>query len=185
MRAHLRGLHRQTGTAAAGQQARPTAGHRHRQTAGHRLTHARTRSRQQHSAGHRHGRPTAGHRLHPCPSTRKDRSHSTAPPQPARQGHKPNARTRSNTRARANTPTPCPSPKRRRVLLAAGGSFAGSRAQKLVRYDTIFSFPVGPGRKMEGGQKIGAGAKRAECSAAGLILGADDLCIPIWNRARA
>ena len=47
-----------------------------------------------------------------------------------------------------------PPPARRRVLPAQTRTFAGSRAQKLIRCDTFFSFPAGPGEKMEGGQKI-------------------------------
>lgn len=47
-----------------------------------------------------------------------------------------------------------PPPARRRVLPAQTRTFAGSRAQKLIRCDAFFSFPAGPGEKMEGGQKI-------------------------------
>ena len=46
-----------------------------------------------------------------------------------------------------------PPPARRRVLPAQTRTFAGSRAQKLIRCDAFFSFPAGPGEKMEGGSK--------------------------------
>ncbi len=174
------------GGRSAGQtNGRPSPPADRRPTA-HTHTHTRT-----HEAGSGRpqaigtARPAAGHHPHPCTRTRKDRSHSATPPQPATPQAQPNARTRSNTRARANTPSLCPSPKRRRVLLATGGSFAGSRAQKLVRYDTKIAFPAARAGKMEGGQKIGAGQKGRGADRRGLVLGAGDLCIPIWNRARA
>lgn len=127
-------------------QARPTADHRHRQTAGHRLTHAHThtRSRQRHSAGHRHGQtnsrpPTCTH----APDTQDAQQAAGHSHQP-----KPNARPREETTAPALIPPSlCPSPNRRRVLLAAGGSFAGSRAQKFFRYDAKIAFPAARAKK--------------------------------------
>lgn len=66
----------------------------------------------------------------------------------------PNARDFSSTPLIAIHPLLYPPPARRRVLLAQTRTFAGSRAQKLIRCDAIFPFPVRPGEKMEGGQKI-------------------------------
>lgn len=68
-----------------------------------------------------------------------------------------------------------PPPARRRVLLAQTRTFAGSRAQKLIRCDAIFPFPAGPGEKMEGGKKYGtrtrAGAREEERTRAGVRSG--------------
>ena len=66
----------------------------------------------------------------------------------------PNARDFSSPPLIAIHPLLYPPPARRRVLPAQTRTFAGSRAQKLIRCDAFFSFPVGPGEKMEGGQKI-------------------------------
>ena len=92
-----------------------------------------------------------------------------------------NAPTREDTkRARllltaidSNTPPPIPSPSR--VLPAQTRTFAGSRAQKLIRCDAFFSFPAGPGEKMEGGQKIwnahAGGGARGKRNAGGREIG--------------
>lgn len=68
-----------------------------------------------------------------------------------------------------------PPPARRRVLPAQTRTFAGSRAQKLIRCDAFFSFPAGPGEKMEGGQKYGtrtrAGAREGKGTRAGVRSG--------------
>ena len=68
-----------------------------------------------------------------------------------------------------------PPPARRRVLPAQTRTFAGSRAQKLIRCDAIFSFPAGPGEKMEGGQKIwnahAGGGARGKRNAGGREIG--------------
>lgn len=66
----------------------------------------------------------------------------------------PNARDFSSPPLIAIHPLLYPPPARRRVLPAQTRTFAGSRAQKLIRCDAFFSFPAGPGEKMEGGQKI-------------------------------
>lgn len=108
------------------------------------------------------------------PPMRKAGSRPPAPPARQRPGttsqrrqhqqsaSQANAPTREDTkRARllltaidSNTPLLYPPPARRRVLPAQTRTFAGSRAQKLIRCDAFFSFPAGPGEKMEGGQKI-------------------------------
>lgn len=94
-----------------------------------------------------------------------------------------NAPTREDTkRARllltaidSNTPLLYPPPARRRVLPAQTRTFAGSRAQKLIRCDAFFSFPAGPGEKMEGGQKIwnahAGGGARGKRNAGGREIG--------------
>lgn len=68
-----------------------------------------------------------------------------------------------------------PPPARRRVLPAQTRTFAGSRAQKLIRCDAFFSFPAGPGEKMEGGQKIwnahAGGGARGKRNASGREIG--------------
>lgn len=68
-----------------------------------------------------------------------------------------------------------PPPARRRVLPAQTRTFAGSRAQKLIRCDAFFSFPAGPGEKMEGGQKIwnahAGGGARGKRNAGGREIG--------------
>ena len=66
----------------------------------------------------------------------------------------PNARDFYSPPLIAIHPLLYPPPARRRVLPAQTRTFAGSRAQKLIRCDAIFPFPAGPGEKMEGGQKI-------------------------------
>ena len=137
----------------------------------HTRTHTHTRSRQRYSAGHRHGQtnsrpPTCTH----APDTQAAQQAAGHSHQP-----KPNARPREETTAPALIPPPyAPPPNRRRVLLAAGGSFAGSRAQNFFRYDAKIAFPVARAEKWRGVKKL-----------EGLALGAGDLCIPIWNRARA
>lgn len=65
----------------------------------------------------------------------------------------PNARDFSSPPLIAIHPLLYPPPARRRVLPAQTRTFAGSRAQKLIRCDAFFSFPAGPGEKMEGGVK--------------------------------
>lgn len=81
-------------------------------------------------------------------------STSRAPAKQARPPAKiPNARDFSPPPLIAIHPLLYPPPARRRVLPAQTRTFAGSRAQKLIRCDAIFPFPVGPGEKMEGGQK--------------------------------
>ena len=68
-----------------------------------------------------------------------------------------------------------PPPALRRVLPAQTRTFAGSRAQKLIRCDAFFSFPAGPGEKMEGGKKYGtrtrAGAREGKGTRAGVRSG--------------
>lgn len=68
-----------------------------------------------------------------------------------------------------------PPPARRRVLPAQTRTFAGSRAQKLIRCDAFFSFPAGSGEKMEGGQKIwnahAGGGTRGKRNAGGREIG--------------
>lgn len=72
-----------------------------------------------------------------------------------------------------------PPPARRRVLPAQTRTFAGSRAQKLIRCDAFFSFPAGPGEKMEGGQKIwnahAGGAREGKGTRAGALRRGGDL----------
>lgn len=67
----------------------------------------------------------------------------------------PNARDFSSPPLIAIHPLLYPPPARRRVLPAQTRTFAGSRAQKLIRCDAIFPFPAGPGEKMEGVKKYG------------------------------
>lgn len=94
-------------------------------------------------------------------SQAETRHHPPAPPAPAeRQPSKRAHPRRYQTRAFSSPPLIAihpllyPPPVRRRVLPAQTRTFAGSRAQKLIRCDAIFPFPAGPGEKMEGGQKI-------------------------------
>lgn len=95
-------------------------------------------------------------------SQAETRHHQPAPPAPAeRQPSKRAHPRRYQTRDFSSPPLIAiypllypPPPARRRVLPAQTRTFAGSRAQKLIRCDAFFSFPAGPGEKMEGGQKI-------------------------------
>lgn len=88
----------------------------------------------------------------------------------------PNARDFSSPPLIAIHPLLYPPPARRRVLPAQTRTFAGSRAQKLIRCDAIFPFPAGPGEKMEGGQKIwnahASGGARGRKNAGGREIGA-------------
>lgn len=88
----------------------------------------------------------------------------------------PNARDFSSPPLIAIHPLLYPPPARRRVLPAQTRTFAGSRAQKLIRCDAIFPFPAGPGEKMEGGQKIwnahAGGSARGRKNAGGREIGA-------------
>lgn len=88
----------------------------------------------------------------------------------------PNARDFSSPPLIAIHPLLYPPQARRRVLPAQTRTFAGSRAQKLIRCDAFFSFPAGPGEKMEGGgKKYGtrtrAGAREEERTRAGVRSG--------------
>ena len=87
----------------------------------------------------------------------------------------PNARDFSSPPLIAIHPLLYPPPARRRVLPAQTRTFAGSRAQKLIRCDAFFSFPAGPGEKMEGGQKIwnahAGGGARGKRNAGGREIG--------------
>ena len=89
----------------------------------------------------------------------------TAPPAPPAQqsASQANTPTREDTkRARllltaidSNTPPPIPSPGPAAGPPGADEDLCGFKStQKLIRCDAIFSFPAGPGEKMEGGQKI-------------------------------
>ena len=107
-------------------------------------------------AGNRPPAPPARQR----PST-TSKHHQPAPPAPAERQPSKRARPRryqtrdfSSPPLIAIHPLLYPPPARRRVLPAQTRTFAGSRAQKLIRCDAFFSFPAGPGEKMEGGQKI-------------------------------
>lgn len=88
----------------------------------------------------------------------------------------PNARDFSSPPLIAIHPLLYPPQARRRVLPAQTRTFAGSRAQKLIRCDAIFPFPAGPGEKMEGGQKIwnahAGGSARGRKNAGGREIGA-------------
>lgn len=88
----------------------------------------------------------------------------------------PNARDFYSPPLIAIHPLLYPPPARRRVLPAQTRTFAGSRAQKLIRCDAIFPFPAGPGEKMEGGQKIwnahAGGSARGRKNAGGREIGA-------------
>ena len=88
----------------------------------------------------------------------------------------PNARDFYSPPLIAIHPLLYPPPARRRVLPAQTRTFAGSRAQKLIRCDAIFPFPAGPGEKMEGAQKIwnahASGGARGRKNAGGREIGA-------------
>ena len=131
-------------------------------------------------------------RARPCARQAAGRQHrqpgrGQAPPRQRRQhqqsASQANAPAREDTNARdfssppliAIRPLLYPPPARRRVLLAQTRTFAGSRAQKLIRCDAFFSFPAGPGEKMEGGQKIwnahAGGGARGKRNASGREIG--------------
>ena len=88
----------------------------------------------------------------------------------------PTARDFSSPPLIAIHPLLYPPPVRRRVLPAQTRTFAGSRAQKLIRCDAIFPFPAGPGEKWRGGQKIwnahAGGSARGRKNAGGREIGA-------------
>ena len=130
------------------------------------------------------------------PPMRKAGSRPPAPPARQRPGttsqrrqhqqsaSQANAPAREDTNARdfssppliAIRPLLYPPPARRRVLLAQTRTFAGSRAQKLIRCDAFFSFPAGPGEKNGGGvKKYGtrtrAGAREGKGTRAGVRSG--------------
>ena len=103
-------------------------------------------------------------------------STSRAPAQQTRSPAKiPNAHDFFSPPLIAIHPLLYPPPARRRVLPAQTRTFAGSRAQKLIRCDAFFSFPAGPGEKMEGGQKIwnahAGGGARGKRNAGGREIG--------------
>lgn len=103
-------------------------------------------------------------------------STSRAPAQQTRPPAKiPNAHNFFSPPLIAIHPLLYPPPARRRVLPAQTRTFAGSRAQKLIRCDAFFSFPAGPGEKMEGGQKIwnahAGGGARGKRDAGGREIG--------------
>ena len=103
-------------------------------------------------------------------------STSRAPAQQTRPPAKiPNAHNFFSPPLIAIHPLLYPPPARRRVLPAQTRTFAGSRAQKLIRCDAFFSFPAGPGEKMEGGQKIwnahAGGGARGKRNAGGREIG--------------
>jgi hypothetical protein len=110
------------------------------------------------AAGRQHRHPGRGQAPPPRQrpgTTSQRRQHQQSASQanaPAREDT--NARDFSSPPLIAIRPLLYPPPARRRVLLAQTRTFAGSRAQKLIRCDAFFSFPAGPGEKMEGGQKI-------------------------------
>ena len=87
----------------------------------------------------------------------------------------PNARDFSSPPLIAIHPLLYPPPARRRVLPAQTRTFAGSSALKLIRCDAFFSFPAGPGEKVEGGQKIwnahAGGGARGKRTAGGREIG--------------
>lgn len=135
-------------------------------------------------------------RAHPCARQAAGRQHrqpgrDQAPPAsaastsraPAKQTRPPakipNARDFSSPPLIAIHPLLYPPPARRRVLPAQTRTFAGSRAQKLIRCDAFFSFPAGPGEKMEGVKKYGtrtrAGAREGKGTRAGALRRGGDL----------
>lgn len=86
----------------------------------------------------------------------------------------PNARDFSSTPLIAIHPLLYPPPARRRVLPAQTRTFAGSRAQKLIRCDAFFSFPAGPGEKWRGSKIWNAhagGGARGKRNAGGREIG--------------
>ena len=120
--------------------------------------HQRQRAKQTRPPTHAQGRQQtastasqaeARHRPASAASTSRAPAKQTRPPAKI-----PNARDFSSPPLIAIHPLLYPPPARRRVLPAQTRTFAGSRAQKLIRCDAFFSFPAGPGEKMEGGQKI-------------------------------
>lgn len=115
-------------------------------------------------------------------SQAETKHHQPAPPAPAERQPSKRARPRryqtrdfSSPPLIAIHPLLYPPPARRRVLPAQTRTFAGSRAQKLIRCDAFFSFPAGPGEKMEGGQKIwnahAGGGARGKRNAGGREIG--------------
>lgn len=113
----------------------------------------------------------ARHRPASAASTSRAPAKQTRPPAKI-----PNARDFSSPPLIAIHPLLYPPPARRRVLPAQTRTFAGSRAQKLIRCDAFFSFPAGPGEKMEGGvKKYGtrtrAGAREGKGTRAGVRSG--------------
>lgn len=101
----------------------------------------------------------------------------------------PNARDFSSPPLIAIHPLLYPPPARRRVLPAQTRTFAGSRAQKLIRCDAFFSFPAGPGEKMEGGQKIwnahAGGGARGKRNAGGREIGTGIIFAASQNGGRS
>lgn len=119
--------------------------------------HQRQRAKQTRPPTHAQGRQQtastasqaeARHRPASAASTSRAPAKQTRPPAKI-----PNARDFSSPPLIAIYPLLYPPPARRRVLPAQTRTFAGSRAQKLIRCDAFFSFPAGPGEKMEGGSK--------------------------------
>lgn len=119
--------------------------------------HQRQRAKQTRPPTHAQGRQQtastasqaeARHRPASAASTSRAPAKQTRPPAKI-----PNARDFSSPPLIAIHPLLYPPPARRRVLPAQTRTFAGSRAQKLIRCDAFFSFPAGPGEKMEGGSK--------------------------------
>lgn len=116
----------------------------------------RQRAKQTRPPAHAQGRQQAASTA----SQAETRHHQPAPPAPAECQPSKRARPRryqtrdfSSPPLIAICPLLYPPPARRRVLPAQTRTFAGSRAQKLIRCDAIFPFPAGPGEKMEGGSK--------------------------------
>lgn len=87
----------------------------------------------------------------------------------------PNARDFSSPPLIAIHPLLYPPPARRRSSRRRRGPLRVREAQKLIRCDGIFSFPAGPGEKMEGGQKIwnahAGGGARGKRNAGGREIG--------------
>ena len=141
--------------------------------------HQRQRAKQTRPPTHAQGRQQtastasqaeARHRPASAASTSRAPAKQTRPPAKI-----PNARDFSSPPLIAIHPLLYPPPARRRVLPAQTRTFAGSRAQKLIRCDAFFSFPAGPGEKMEGGQKIwnahAGGGARGKRNAGGREIG--------------
>ena len=87
----------------------------------------------------------------------------------------PNARDFSSPPLIAIHPFLYPPPARRRVLPAQTRTFAGSRAQKLIRYDAFFHFRRVRAKKWRGVKKYGtrtrAGAREGKGTRAGVRSG--------------
>lgn len=140
--------------------------------------HQRQRAKQTRPPAHAQGRQQAASTA----SQAETKHHQPAPPAPAERQPSKRARPRryqtrdfSSPPLIAIHPLLYPPPARRRVLPAQTRTFAGSRAQKLIRCDAFFSFPAGPGEKMEGGQKIwnahAGGGARGKRNAGGREIG--------------